>query len=67
MIIKEKSASAPSVVRAQATVKGPYPRKASETTMNVPPQIKPRAMMDIQFDNVDWVGTAVSDLRVFCP
>jgi len=35
--------------------------------MNVPPQIKPRAMMDIQFDNVGWVGTAVSDLRVFCP
>ena len=46
------NASAPSVVRAQATVMGPYPRKAMETTINVPPQIKPSAMTDIQLPSV---------------
>ena len=44
--------TAPKVVRAQATVRGPYPSRAIATTINVPPQIRPRSPMESQLKGV---------------
>jgi hypothetical protein len=56
-IIKLNNANAPNVVRAHATVNGPYPRKARETTINVPPQMSPSEMIASQFARVGLGGT----------
>jgi hypothetical protein len=52
MLIKAKD---PNVVRAAATVNGPYPSSAMDTTMTVPPQIRPSAAIDSQLADVGVV------------
>jgi hypothetical protein len=59
--IMPTSAKAPNVVRAQATVIGPYPRRAIDTTINVPPQINPRAKIENQFAVLGWDVMIVSN------